>query len=373
MSSDDAPAKRSDADGKEAGAFVGVRRRRPPARNTAMAATLVAQAEEVADAGFLGTVSDRNAASPSTPRSAMADRASGQTAEPSAASRGVASETGQSSTRVKPAVPDDLREIPPARGEQPDAVLPASPNSLPPAPVDKATGPEETQADPGTEAKGTGHAAPAPVGTGATPAEKTDAEVPIDESGGRDTARRVDHATDSEVQGTEKSPRPAAKQRGTPKPSTKQSPTLLELHASFADSRTNSKKWATHGANMVPEVWDALRARIAQDRRSAGNPELAAGHYMDVVFRNAPMDADALIDLYQKLSDQRMGYLGSGKKSTFRLGPVARANASEMKALLDEADYARKGLYVVSALVVQLLRKLDEEGPLLRPELPPLL
>ena len=124
---------------------------------------------------------------------------------------------------------------------------------------------------------------------------------------------------------------------------------------------------------MVPEVWDALRARIAQDRRSAGNPELAAGHYMDVVFRNAPMDADALIDLYQKLSDQRMGYLGSGKKSTFRLGPVARANASEMKALLDEADYARKGLYVVSALVVQLLRKLDEEGPLLRPELPPLL
>jgi hypothetical protein len=93
---------------------------------------------------------------------------------------------------------------------------------------------------------------------------------------------------------------------------------------------------------------------------------------MDVVFRNAPMDADELIRLYQQLSDQRMGYLGSGRKSTFRLGPVARAHASELKAILDEADYARKGFYVVSALVVQLLKKLEDEGPLLRPELPPL-
>ena len=302
------------------------------------------------------------------------NRASTQSVEPSPASQKVPSEAGESSTAIKPAVLNAQREVPAARGEKPDAVPPASPETPPPAPEDKASGPEEAEVDSGADAQGTEHATPAPVGDAPTPAEKTDADIPTDESVGQDTARSDDQAAGSEDQATErKGPKPAAKQRRPPKPSTKQGPTLLELHASFADSRTNSKRWATHGANMVPEVWDALRARIAQDRRSAGNPELAAGHYMDVVFRNAPMDADALIDLYQKLSDQRMGYLGSGKKSTFRLGPVARANASEMKALLDEADYARKGLYVVSALVVQLLRKLDEEGPLLRPELPPLL
>ncbi|MFE3559779.1 hypothetical protein ACFXKW_33710 [Streptomyces sp. NPDC059193] len=124
---------------------------------------------------------------------------------------------------------------------------------------------------------------------------------------------------------------------------------------------------------MIPEVWDALRSRIAGDRRSSGNPELAAGHYMDVVYRQAPMDPQQLVALYKRLSDQRLGYLGSGKKSTFRLSPAAKANASEIKALLDEADYARKGLYVVSALVIIYLQKLEAEGPLTRPTLPPLL
>lgn len=124
---------------------------------------------------------------------------------------------------------------------------------------------------------------------------------------------------------------------------------------------------------MIPEVWEALRSRIATDRRSSANPELAAGHYMDAVYRGAPMEAQALILLYKKLSDRCLGYLGSGKKSTFRLGPEAKANASQVKALLDEADYARKGLYVVSALVILHLQTLEAEGPLRRPQLPPLL
>ncbi|MCY0945003.1 MULTISPECIES: hypothetical protein [Streptomyces] len=165
---------------------------------------------------------------------------------------------------------------------------------------------------------------------------------------------------------------PAQKARKSARATGQLGPTHQAIHSSFADSRTNSRDWSSHGANLIPEVWDALRSRIASDRRSSGNPELAAGHYMDVVYRQASMDAQALVALYKKLSDQRLGYLGSGKKSTFRLGPEAKNNASEIKALLDEADYARKGLYVVSALVILHLQTLDAEGPLQRPELPPL-
>jgi hypothetical protein len=369
VSNDSAAAKSgggSSTDGKDAGAFVGVRRRRPPARNTAMAATLVAAAEEVADAGFLGTVSDGAAATPPTTLQSIgvAPSKPSNTSSPSTPTPGASEEAEQAPAVINPTATDGTPDIPSARGERPVADPPV---------------PQATSTDDKADATAEGAeltAADSATATAAAPAVELNAGVQTGESEGQDAAE-----TDRDAQGSvgehreaeKKTTKSAAKQRKPLKSSSKQGPTLLDLQASFADSRTNSKQWATHGANMVPEVWDALRSRIAQDRRSAGNPELAAGHYMDVVFRNAPMDADALIDLYQKLSDQRMGYLGSGKKSTFRLGPIARANASEMKALLDEADYARKGLYVVSALVVQLLRKLDEEGSLLRPELPPLL
>ncbi|OEV12589.1 hypothetical protein [Streptomyces nanshensis] len=123
---------------------------------------------------------------------------------------------------------------------------------------------------------------------------------------------------------------------------------------------------------MIPQVWQMLRKRIATDRRSSENRELAVGHYMDVVFLDAPLDAGKLIKMYQDLSTRLMGRLGSGEKTTLRLSPGAAERAADIKELLDEADYSRKGLYVVSALAVRYLAELDEAGPLPQPELPSL-
>ncbi|WP_159395767.1 hypothetical protein [Streptomyces sp. 3211] len=297
---------------QDAGAFGSVRRRKAPASQANLAATLLQQAEEVADAGFMG-----NTAVLATPARGMA------ATEPAGAvgTASIAPPTASSS-----AAPLHETDLP---GQQRTV----------------ASGADEPP-----------ESAPETV-VGAESELESSVEMP--------------EQTSSPVSGAA-SPTTSQRPRRAPRTSGRLGPTHQALHASFADSRTNSHDWASHGANLIPEVWDALRGRIARDRRSSSNSELAAGHYMDVVYRQAPMDAYALVTLYKKLSDQRLGYLGSGKKSTFRLGPEAKSNAFEIKALLDEADYARKGVYVVSALVILHLQTLESEGPLLKPDLPSL-
>lgn len=320
--SDGQAKQNAGGDKKDAGAFGAVRRRRPPAPQVNLAATLLQQAEEVADASFMGNVAALAAPAAVSAGHSLATPVAAPPIEPRPASTAhSAAPAREGSLHALSAEIDATEQL----AEQPAIAL------LEPS--------RETRAADVSAAQPDDHVAPVPE-------QKATSESAA--------------------------PSPAPKPRKSSRAASQQSPTHKAIHSAFADSRTNSREWSSHGANMIPEVWDALRSRIAGDRRSSGNPELAAGHYMDVVYREAPMNADGLVVLYKKLSDQRLGYLGSGKKSTFRLGPGAKTNASEIKALLDEADYARKGLYVVSALVILHLQKLDAEGPLTKPELPPL-
>ncbi|MGW1991319.1 hypothetical protein [Embleya sp. NPDC001921] len=313
---------------KEAGAFSGVRRKGPAKRTERQAeerearqeaarqraAQLMAQGEEVADAGFLGDGYAPPPAAPVTP---------------------VVPVPTLSAVPAAPAVPPVPTVAIPAPGGSGETESKAAPIEVVAAPPVSVSVPAPVAVEPPAVVAESAGDPPASD----TPASDTSASNTGDVSAKAPRVRQVAHKA---------------------------------LHKSFADSRTNSRTWETHGANLLPDVWDALRARIAKDRRSAGNPDLAAGHYMDVVFRRAPVDVGELIRLYQKFSEQRMGYLGKGRKSTFRLSPAGLASAAEIKGLLDEADYARKGLYVVSALVVQLLRDLEAEGPLSRPQIPPM-
>lgn len=144
------------------------------------------------------------------------------------------------------------------------------------------------------------------------------------------------------------------------------------VHDSFEDSRINSTTWETIGANMIPPIWSALREQIGADRRSSGNRELANGHYMNIVLASAPLDMDEIYNLYEELSRKFRGQLPSGRKTTLRVSAEAAAKHYEVKQLCDEADFARRGLFVHSALMLRFLTQLRDAGPLPRLELPPL-
>ncbi|MET8605746.1 hypothetical protein ABZV92_19605 [Streptomyces rubiginosohelvolus] len=153
----------------------------------------------------------------------------------------------------------------------------------------------------------------------------------------------------------------------------KLAPTHQAIFDSYVDSRVNSRHWDSHGVNLIPALWPALRARIARDRKSSGNSNLGLGHYLDVALRSVQLDTDYLIGLHDKLHAERMGDVPKGKKTTLSLSPAARKNADALLELLEAADFARKGKDVASAIVLNLLRTLEKEGPLPKPEVPPLL
>ncbi|MFE6272213.1 hypothetical protein ACFVQ9_25870 [Streptomyces goshikiensis] len=150
-------------------------------------------------------------------------------------------------------------------------------------------------------------------------------------------------------------------------------PIQQALYDSHLDSKINGRHWDTHGVNLIPALWPALRERISRDRKSSGMPGLGLGHYIDVVLKTAKMDTAHLIGLHDTLNAERMGNLPKGRKTTLSLSPEARSNAEQLLELLEAADFARKGKDVMSALVLNLLRALEKEGPLPKPELPPLL
>ncbi|MFG2211985.1 hypothetical protein [Streptomyces sp. NPDC048638] len=150
-------------------------------------------------------------------------------------------------------------------------------------------------------------------------------------------------------------------------------PMQQALQDSYIDSRINSRQWDSHGVNLIPALWPALRARLSRDRKSSGNSNLGLGHYIDVALRQAHLETDHLIGLHDALNAERMGELPRGRKTTLSLSPQAREAAEEVIELLEAADFARKGKDVMSALVLNFLRALEKEGPLPKPELPPLI
>ncbi|WP_236655641.1 hypothetical protein [Streptacidiphilus carbonis] len=138
---------------------------------------------------------------------------------------------------------------------------------------------------------------------------------------------------------------------------------------SFADSVISSNTWTTLGFRIVPEILTAVKARLAADRRSSGNAKLAVGHYLDAALRNAPAEVGDQVASAQAFLTQRMGVVDSGRQSTYRVGPQARALATSLNAALQEADHARKGIFVVSAALESLLASLETEGELPSPSL----
>ncbi|MFD9040898.1 hypothetical protein [Streptomyces bottropensis] len=134
----------------------------------------------------------------------------------------------------------------------------------------------------------------------------------------------------------------------------------------------HSRNWDSQGVNLIPGLWTLLRNRMGRDRRSSGRPNLNLGHYLDAALRTAPLDQDELVAMADRIEEEQMG-LPKGKKTTLSLSPAAIQNIGSILELLEEVGYARKGKAVVSALVQQLLRSLEAEGPLPKPEMPPLI
>lgn len=140
------------------------------------------------------------------------------------------------------------------------------------------------------------------------------------------------------------------------------------VHESFADAKIRSEQWTSHGFRIEPETLTALKERIKADRRTSGNTMLGQGHYVDAALRHIPDDVEAQIAMARGYLSARMGYVQPSKQSTFRVGPQAYDLISNLNLELMAADYGRRGLFVVSAAVEQLLHALEEEGDLARPE-----
>ncbi|MGW6412686.1 hypothetical protein ACWF95_36775 [Streptomyces vinaceus] len=94
---------------------------------------------------------------------------------------------------------------------------------------------------------------------------------------------------------------------------------------------------------------------------------------MNLVLLDAPLNADRIIELHQELSKKLRGQLPAGRKTTLRVSPLAVAKHREVKQLSDEADFARHGLYVHSALMLNFLTELKVAGPLPPLDIPPLI
>ncbi|MGW9081413.1 hypothetical protein [Streptomyces kronopolitis] len=138
------------------------------------------------------------------------------------------------------------------------------------------------------------------------------------------------------------------------------------VHESFADAKIRSSQWKSHGFRIEPETLDRLKERLKTDRRTSGNVMLGQSHYLDAALRSMPQEVDTQIAMADDFLDDRMGIVAPGKQSTYRVGINAYAFISTLNQVLQEADYGRRGLYIVSAALERLLDDLDTEG-----ELPP--
>ncbi|MFK0239090.1 hypothetical protein [Streptomyces vinaceus] len=334
-----------------AGAFAGVRRRGAQGDRAAQAAALLGHAENVADASFLGT---GNAVPPAVALSATPK----VSAEVPAAPASPAVEAPQT---------PEVGEVPaaptPMVVEEPPASTPAVDANA----VSHAATPLLAGALVHSPADGATSLDPAPV-----PPLQQPSPFPVPSP----TESSSGHSITAGVHGSQEVPASGAPAQDPAAPRRKK-PKLLPIQQaifdSHLDSKINSRYWDSHGVNLIPALWPALRERIARDRKSSGMSGLGLGHYIDVALKMAKMDTEHLIGLHDALNAERMGDLPKGRKTTLSLSPAARANAEQLLELLEAADFARKGKDVMSALVLNLLRALEREGPLPKPELPPLI
>ncbi|MEU6331589.1 hypothetical protein ABZ851_30560, partial [Streptomyces sp. NPDC047049] len=209
----------------------------------------------------------------------------------------------------------------------------------------------------------------------AKPDTKPDADAKPDTDAKPDADAKPDTKPDADAKpggtatsGAGRKPRASQGKRSTQASTPPEyGPAQRKVWDSFLDSRVHSRKWDSHGVNLIPELWRLLKVRIQADRKSTGRTELTQGHYLDAVLLNAPLDQDKLVQLADQFQVELEG-APKGKKSTLSLSPQAISNFDTILELLDAADYNRKGKDAICWLVLQLLRDLQEEGPLPKTE-----
>ncbi|MFJ8313263.1 MULTISPECIES: hypothetical protein [unclassified Streptomyces] len=204
-------------------------------------------------------------------------------------------------------------------------------------------------------------AAPAPVAPKAVVREDAPAAVQPTKAAVREDAPAPERRDPAPADEEASSPRRRLRAAGKPW-------AHAALHESFASAKIRSEGWTSYGFRLDPEVLAELKARIKTDRRTSANTLLSLGHYLDAALRHIPEDVDAQIAMAQAFLDERMGVVAAGKQSTFRVGPEAYALVRSLNQGLQEADYGRRGLYVVSAALEALMQAMDAEGELRRPE-----
>ncbi|MBM9624479.1 hypothetical protein JE024_38670 (plasmid) [Streptomyces zhihengii] len=140
------------------------------------------------------------------------------------------------------------------------------------------------------------------------------------------------------------------------------------MHESFADAKLRSARWKSHGFRISPEVLGNLKERLNADRRSTGNSGLALGHYVDAALRHLPKAVEDQIEMAAAFEAKQLWDQERTQPSNYRVGESAYLLMSTLKLALQEADFGRRGTYVVSAAIERLLASLAAEGPLRRPD-----
>ncbi|MEU5900365.1 hypothetical protein [Streptomyces venezuelae] len=182
---------------------------------------------------------------------------------------------------------------------------------------------------------------------------------------------------------TAASPPPAPEGPNPPTPAKKQKPARKErvsdagapqygenqqkVWQSFKDSRVRSRLWKQHGVNLIPEAWDALDARVKADRKSSGETDLARPAYIDAVILDAPQDVDELVELVDLINEELLG-VPAGDRTSVSMSPEARKKFLGLLETLGDARMKRKGKDLMTALTVRMLRKLETEGAMPKPQ-----
>ncbi|MFI1648256.1 hypothetical protein ACH4XT_15135 [Streptomyces avidinii] len=171
-----------------------------------------------------------------------------------------------------------------------------------------------------------------------------------------------------------RSPRPSAgkqkpvrKERGADADAPQYGENQQKVWNSFKDSRVRSRLWKQHGVNLIPEAWEALDARVKADRKSSGETELARPAYIDAVILDAPQDIDELVELVDLINEELLG-VPAGDRTSVSMSPEARKKFLGLLEALGDARMKRKGKDLMTALTVRMLRKLETEGSMPKPQ-----
>lgn len=161
--------------------------------------------------------------------------------------------------------------------------------------------------------------------------------------------------------------KPVRKERGADGTAPQYGENQQKVWNSFKDSRVRSRLWKQHGVNLIPEAWEALDARVKADRKSSGETELARPAYIDAVILDAPEDIDELVELVDLINEELLG-VPAGDRTSVSMSPEARKKFEDLLEALGEARMKRKGKDLMTALTVRMLRKLETEGSMPRPQ-----